>query len=269
MSETGALPTKYDRYANKFDVPMLVLAFVFLVVWSTRIIGQDLPGGVRGTLIVIQGWVWLAFIADIIIRTVLSEKSWKYLWTHPIDVIAVLLPPARPLKILTVFGSGTVLASKKGAVQSSQAIGISLLLLIWIGAVSILSAERGAVGAQIENFGDAIWWALVTITTVGYGDFAPVTTEGRLVATVMMFIGIALIGVVTASVAGWVVSLTSNKAAEDAEQDEEVRDHRDDAMAQRVVDLEAKIDRLLELQGEAPPGKQSQPRRPGAPTEPE
>jgi voltage-gated potassium channel len=263
VSPAGQRPSRYDSYARRFDVPMLVLAFVFLVVWSARIIGTDLPGPVRATLAVIQGWVWIAFLVDIIIRTVLSEKSWKYLWTHPVDVIAVLLPPARPLKILTVFGSGTMLASKKGAVQSSQAVAISLLLLVWIGAVSILSAERGAAGAQITTIGDAIWWALVTMTTVGYGDFAPVTGEGRIIATVMMFIGIALIGVVTASVAAWLVSLTSSQEEAVEEAEDDVRDQRDDAMARRVIELEAKIDLLLARQ-EAAAVDERHRRPPGA-----
>lgn len=242
MDVSEPQPSKYDRYAHHFDKLMLVLAFVFLVVWSTRIIFQpELPGAVSAILLTIQFWIWLAFLADIIIRTVLSEKSWRYLWTHPIDVIAVALPAARPLKILTIFTQGTMLASSKGRVKTMQAVALSMVLLLWIGAVWVLSAERGAPGASISNIGDAIWWAIVTVTTVGYGDFTPVTTTGRIVATIMMLIGIALIGVVTASVAAWFVRATSS-------QDDAEDDARDDATALRVQELETKIDRILELQ---------------------
>lgn len=255
MSTKKATPTKYDHYAKWTDGPMLVLALVFLVVWSARIIGSDeLPSSIRNTLLSVQGLIWIAFIVDIVVRTVLSEKSWRYLWTHPLDVIAVLIPAARPLKILSIFTQGTMLASRKGAVKTTQAVVLSVILLIWLGAVSILSAERGAAGAQIVNFGDAIWWALVTMTTVGYGDYAPVTSEGRIIATVLMLLGIALIGVVTASVAAWFISLTSpDDAQEDADRDDRASD-----MSHRVVELESKIDRLLEIHDAKPASQRTQ-----------
>ncbi len=69
----------------------------------------------------------------------------------------------------------------------------------------VLDAERGAEGANIVGSEDALWWAATTVTTVGYGDRFPVTGEGRLVAVALMVGGIALLGVVTASVAAWFV----------------------------------------------------------------
>lgn len=244
MPADQATPSKYANYSGRFDTLMFVLAFVFLVVWSARIIFHgDLPRGVEGGLLTIQWWIWIAFLADLIIRTVLSEKSWNYLWTHPIDVIAVLLPAARPLKILTIFTQGTMLASATGRVKTMQAVVVSTVLVLWIGAVWVLSAEQGVPGAQITSFGDALWWSMVTVTTVGFGDFAPVTFTGRVVASVMMLVGIALIGVVTASVAAWFVSLTSKQDDADAQE----RDERDDAMGQRVIELESKIDMLIAM----------------------
>jgi voltage-gated potassium channel Kch len=62
------------------------------------------------------------------------------------------------------------------------------------------------VEANIGSFGDALWWASTTVTTVGYGDHYPVTTEGRFIAVALMVVGIAVVGAVTASVATWMVS---------------------------------------------------------------
>jgi len=59
--------------------------------------------------------------------------------------------------------------------------------------------------ASITTFGDSLWWTVTTISTVGYGDRYPVTVEGRIVAAVLMVAGIALLGVVTASIASWFV----------------------------------------------------------------
>jgi voltage-gated potassium channel len=75
-----------------------------------------------------------------------------------------------------------------------------------IGSIAILDAEQHAGEANITGYGDALWWSATTVTTVGYGDRYPVTTEGRLIAVGLMLVGIALVGAITASVAAWMVA---------------------------------------------------------------
>ena len=62
-----------------------------------------------------------------------------------------------------------------------------------MAALGVLDAERASPDANIVTFGDAIWWAFVTITTVGYGDYYPVTTPGRVVAVLLMAGGVAVL----------------------------------------------------------------------------
>ncbi len=69
-----------------------------------------------------------------------------------------------------------------------------------LGAVAVYALEAGE-NKSIHHFGDALWWAITTVTTVGYGDITPITPEGRLVAVVLMLTGIGVIGVFTATVA--------------------------------------------------------------------
>ena len=76
---------------------------------------------------------------------------------------------------------------------------------MYVGALAVYSVERGASGSTITDFGTALWWAFVTVTTVGYGDFSPVTFQGKIIAVMLMFTGIALIGIVTATLASWIV----------------------------------------------------------------
>jgi voltage-gated potassium channel len=82
----------------------------------------------------------------------------------------------------------------------------SATLLLFIAAAGMVGAERSRPGANIKTFGDALWWAMTTVSTVGYGDRYPTTTEGRLVATLLMVVGIAMLGFLTAAVAAWFVS---------------------------------------------------------------
>ena len=78
-------------------------------------------------------------------------------------------------------------------------------LVGFVAALAVLDAERDAPDASITTFGDALWWTITTISTVGYGDRYPVTVQGRVVAGALMVAGIALLGVVTASIASWFV----------------------------------------------------------------
>jgi voltage-gated potassium channel len=97
----------------------------------------------------------------------------------------------------------------------------SAALLVFVGALAVLDVEQWAPDAKILTFGDALWWATSTITTVGYGDMYPVTPIGRLVATALMMSGIAVLGVVTASIASWLVQRVEDTAESVAEAVEE------------------------------------------------
>ena len=78
-------------------------------------------------------------------------------------------------------------------------------LLAFMGALAVLDAEQNAPGANIRHFGDALWWVVVTVTSVGYGDYYPITGNGRWVATVLMFGGLVLLGAVAATLSSWLI----------------------------------------------------------------
>ena len=109
----------------------------------------------------------------------------------------------------------------------------------------MLDAERHEPGSSIRTFGQALWWALTTTTTVGYGDTFPVSTQGRFIAALLMIGGVALTGVVTATLASWIVSLVEE---ENAEQEAATR-AQVTALQQQVSELSERIDRLLEERG--------------------
>ncbi len=112
-------------------------------------------------------------------------------------------------------------AGRFSLLRTTQAIVASAALLVFIGAVAVLDAERAAPTANIRAFPDALWWAATTVTTVGYGDRYPVTGLGRLVAVGLMLVGISLLGLITASVAAWFVAMTRTTVGEEEEEEEE------------------------------------------------
>jgi voltage-gated potassium channel len=139
-----------------------------------------------------------------------AKDKARYLKKHPLEVVAVLFPFLRPLRLMRVISFGG-LAIQKVAIGRQFAITIKVFIasifIAYISAVQITITERAVEGSNIHNFGDGLWWAISTVTTVGYGDRYPTTTEGRFLAVVLMIMGISLVGVITASVAAWFVRM--------------------------------------------------------------
>ncbi len=91
-------------------------------------------------------------------------------------------------------------------------VAVTAVFVSYIAAVQITISERSVEGSNIKTFGDGLWWAVTTVTTVGYGDRFPTTTEGRILAVMLMLVGISLVGVITASVASWFVRLSQEES---------------------------------------------------------
>ena len=157
-----------------------------------------------------QWVIWIAFAADLIYGLFSAGDKVKYLKKHPLEVAAVLLPFLRPLRLMRVISFGG-LAIQKVAIGRQFAITIKVFIasifVAYVSAVQITITERVVEGSNIKNFGDGLWWAITTVTTVGYGDRYPTTTEGRFIAVALMIMGISLMGVITASVAAWFVKM--------------------------------------------------------------
>jgi voltage-gated potassium channel len=155
----------------------------------------------------------VAFAIDLLFGLVTSENKVLYLKRHPLEIASVLLPFLRPLRLMRVISFGG-LALQKIAVGRQFAItvkvAITTVFVAYIAAVQITITERAVEGSNIKNFADGLWWAITTVTTVGYGDRYPTTTEGRLLAVMLMFMGISLVGVITASVAAWFVKMSQD-----------------------------------------------------------
>src|SRR5690606_9245013 len=83
------------------------------------------------------------------------------------------------------------------------------VVLVYVASLAVLDAERNAPSATIVSFGDAVWWSCVTVTTTGFGDLVPVTGSGRLIGVGLMLGGVALAGILTATLASWIVERAS------------------------------------------------------------
>lgn len=207
-----------ERWQKITGGPLTLAAFVFLVAYAWQVIGNlDGTAGAAAELIITATWV--VFVLDYAVNLVLAPKRWRWFRAHLFDLLVVALPLLRPLRLLRLVTLLGVLQRTAGAAFRERVvmyvIGASALL-VFVASLAVLDAERSAAGSTITTFWDALWWSFVTITTVGYGDFAPVTALGRLIAGGLMLGGVALLGVVTATLASWIVERVAKKE-EDAQ----------------------------------------------------
>ncbi|MBH0053390.1 MULTISPECIES: potassium channel family protein [unclassified Salinibacterium] len=195
------------RWKQIMDIPLTVAAIIFLIAYAWEVIA-NLSGTAMLVAEVIIAVTWVVFVADYLVNLILAEHRWFWFRKHLFDLMVVVLPMLRPLRLLRLVTLLSVLQRRAGtAVRGgvlTYAVGSSLLL-VFVAGLAILDTERNADSTQITSLGDGIWWAFVTITTVGYGDIYPATTLGRVIAAGVMMAGIALLGVVTATLASWIV----------------------------------------------------------------
>ncbi|MGD9960733.1 potassium channel family protein [Nocardioides sp.] len=236
-SETGT-EHRRTRWERATDAPLTVAALAFLVAYAWPILDPsqgDKP--VFGLVVTVS---WALFVVDYVVRLVLSRDRRAFVFGNLLDLAAVALPMLRPLRLLRlVTVLGVLNRHAGGSFRGRVAVYVvgATTLVLGVASLAMLDAERGADGANIQTPGDALWWALTTVTTVGYGDHFPVTTEGRFIAGGLMVAGIALLGVVTASFASWLIERVAEVEEESSAATQ--RDVR--ALASEIAQLRAQL----------------------------
>jgi voltage-gated potassium channel len=222
--------TRLVRFEHHTEWPLAAVALAFLGLYSWQILLE--PHGPTGEAVGnAMRALYLVFVADYLARLYLASPRGKWFLRHLFDLAIVALPFLRPLRLLSLAVVVDVFQRAVGDSIRGRVIIYTVfgaVIMIYAASLAILDVERHVPGAHITTFGDAIWWSITTVTTVGYGDLAPVSGAGRVVAVVLMMGGITLVGVVTATLASWIVQRvaeedSANQAATGA-QIEELRE---------------------------------------------
>jgi voltage-gated potassium channel len=199
----------------------------------------------------VANWVvWGAFCTEFIVRWAADGRA-RFLRRAWFDLVLILVSPPilvppylqgvrsiramRALRLLrfvragAVAGIGLRLARRVFGRHKFHYTALVAIAVVFLGAFGVFVFEADA-NRSIGSFGDALWWAIVTATTVGYGDVSPVTTEGRIIAVVLMLTGIGVIGIFTATVASVFFEQDRSELAD---------------VQTRLQAIEAKLDALL------------------------
>jgi voltage-gated potassium channel len=229
---------------TKYPMALLGVAWlvIAIVIGTTNVTGTA-PAVLVGTLFA----AWVILLAEYLVRLVVSPDRRGYLRRRWVEPVTVVVPPLQGWHVIGIEKMSLLL--HEGGLRVSAVLKhhslfrvlIAAAGTLFIGAWLVLLFEKNAAGSNIHNYPDALWWAIVTVTTVGYGDRYPATEGGRAVATVLMLVGIGLIGVLTATVASVFV-----KEHTDANREEYQRGHADlgerlSVISGRLADIERRL----------------------------
>ncbi len=197
---------------SMMEIILSIYVLVAIVVDTVMV----LPYEVSHLIHLIDNLICIFFLFEFSVRFYLAENKLKFMKWGWIDLVSSIpyftelragrtLRLIRLLRILRVFRSIRVLVNhvyNNRAQGAFNTVSVIAVLMVLFGSIAILQVE-GTANGNIHTAEDALWWALVTITTVGYGDKVPVTTEGRIIAGFLMTAGVALVGTFTGFAASW------------------------------------------------------------------
>jgi voltage-gated potassium channel len=201
------------RLFDRVEFLYMVLGFAYLGIYSVQVLVEP-PADIYASLELLAEIIFWIFAVDVVLRLIHAGPellTWKgllgFVKENWLALMALLLPAFRSLRVLRVIvvlrGLEPYLNTRSSRV--GMIVGVTFPLILYTAALSIYEAERYADGSNIQSFGDAVWWSIASVTTVGYGDKFPVTADGRVIATFLMVIGIGLFSALTALLAAWVM----------------------------------------------------------------
>ncbi len=232
------------RWARRFEWPLLAVAVWIPVQWYLETRGL-LPEWLRA----LGDWfTWLVFVSETVVLTTLVDRKLEHLkrnWMN-LAIIVVGFPALwsntplvgmlRNLRLILLLGITVRLSRTATEFLASNRLGYTLgfsALIITVAGILISSFDPGIPDAL-----NGIWWAWVTVTTVGYGDIVPVTGAGKFFASILILLGIGLFALLTANISAFLVG-------KDTEREEKEMRGRLKDIQERLTRIEEKLDHLL------------------------
>ncbi len=205
-----------ERFERATELPLLILALAMVPLLLIPLLA-DLGEAVEDAVLAADWFIWAAFVVEYVVRLILSEKRWRFVRQHWPNLLIILLPFLRPLRVvrsaralrllrlgrLAAFLGKATRDGRRLLVRHGLHYALLVTLVVMVAAAGLVQAVEEGGGGAIDSFGDALWWSVTTVTTVGYGDMFPVTPAGRGIAAALMVAGIALFGVLTANIAAF------------------------------------------------------------------
>jgi voltage-gated potassium channel len=205
-------PDKHSELGGS-SYELFIGALSILSIFNLVLLLLPISDQQHDLVFIVDSWLTIIFITDFLVRLKRAPSKSQYFfrgfgWLDLIGSLPALrifrlFRVVRVARLLREYGFKNVVHDLVHSPAEGSLLFVILLVIVTLefGGSAVLHFESNAPHANITTGGDAIWWGIVTITTVGYGDFYPVTTGGRSVAVIMMIVGISLIGTFTSYLA--------------------------------------------------------------------
>lgn len=240
--EAPPVNERAERLAARFEKPILVAAL--LVVPVLVIEESDTSAAVKTVGHVLNWLIWLAFLAELVVMLRVVDHRREWLRRHPVELAVILLtPPFLPaglaaVRLLRLVRLLVLIRALRtiSPIEGLRYIAVLGVLTIVAGGTAFASLEEDA------SQWDGIWWAIVTMATVGYGDVYPVTDGGRIIGIGVMLTGIAFLTVLVGAVAERFASPAAEEVEDEIQSLEASLLAELRTISERLSRLEAKLD---------------------------
>ena len=192
-------PDRLEKLERITEMPLMLLSFALMPVMA-GLYFWDLSPAEERIYTALEIGIWALFAIAFLSKLALAPIKLHYLRQNWLEALLVLIPIIRPLRIIrAVFWIARDVSrmNRLVTIESLLGYGIGTVLL---AATVVTTAEQNAEGASIQSFPDALYWSFVTVSTVGYGDYFPVTVVGKVTAVALMFFGIGIFGGIVAKI---------------------------------------------------------------------
>jgi len=241
------------RWGRRLEAPMVLAAIWILIDWYLQAKGLE-----KGYVTFASDWlIWLVFLTELIIMSLVVDDRIRYLrynWMSPLIVIAGLpvlwgsetfyAGILRTMRLALTIGIFFRVSKDVRNLLSRHNLGITLFVCFVILIISGLLIS--GIDPAFETPLDGLWWAWVTVTTVGYGDLVPATTEGRLFGSVLILMGIAMFSMLTASFSVFFIEQDERELSEKEERNLE----RIEGLEIKLANIEKQLDKTVSLLSE-------------------
>jgi voltage-gated potassium channel len=208
---------QFNAFVERHEVAWELVMGALALVWvALGFLIDEVGAGVRSDLEAAELVLTGVFVLEFGSRLLAAHDRRQYVTGHWIDALA-LVPPIRALRVLRLLRLFRLVRAFAGFYRAAMHVqglarhrGFAWLIVAWLSIMVVCSAfvyqaEHG-VNSLLSSPFDALWWGVTTLTTVGYGDTYPVTSEGRLGAMILMLLGIGLFSAITATITSYFIS---------------------------------------------------------------
>lgn len=247
----------HGQAPTPIEMAMMLLSLFSVIIVLTMTFGKLKPQTYH-LLFFIDTFICAIFLSNFFIGFFRAKRKLRFIKEHWIDFVASIpaieaLRMARLFQILRVIRlirmSRSILVpllQQRGQTTLASLL-VAMVIIITLASVSILVVESGHEGSNIQTAQQAIWWAIVTISTVGYGDYYPVTTSGHVIGTLVIICGVSFFGVISGYMAS--IFVAPDEKEQLKEHNQEIKNELEQAlhrMEQNQAHILAELAQLRE-----------------------